>query len=95
MIINSSNDWTHSQPASLQAVGLESAADTAIAQSQPVPAAVGKHTVFCNTCLEQVEWKNSRGCDKCNAYHHKVGRNKDGCTREGWSKAGVAMWRGV
>jgi transposase InsO family protein len=59
-------------------------------QSQPlsVESGTSKPPVVCKSCQQPLLWKHATGCDKCQGYHHKLRKNQEGCTREGWSKGG-------
>jgi transposase InsO family protein len=54
-----------------------------------------KRLPLCNSCLEPVQWKVGAGCDSCSAYHHKIPRTGEGCTRPGWTKGGSRRVGGV
>jgi hypothetical protein len=63
---------------------------TSIAMSQPLaPSSQNKPPTACSSCLEPVQWsRGGTGCDTCRAYHHRVPRGGEGCTRAGWTKGG-------
>ena len=68
-----------------------------MALSQPVEAVHGRQAAvtICCSCLMPVVWQKGTGCDKCRGYRHKVRKNTEGCTREGWSKGGSRNIEGI
>jgi transposase InsO family protein len=64
-------------------------------QSQTVEVGMVKSIILCKSCEQPVVWQKGTGCDRCSSYHHKVRRNQEGCTREGWSKGGSRNVQGI